>query len=94
MLWPLCCQSHGDWVAAWQGKKAPGRLEAIAGIHAAAVSVLELLGLQQGAPGALLEQLRKLALVRCVTGLGCRFVGLCLVHSGCGECMPTYCSEQ
>ena len=47
-----------------QGRKAPGRLEAIAGICAAAESALDLLGLQHGAPEDLLAELRALALVR------------------------------
>lgn len=47
-----------------QGRKAPGRLEAIAGICAAAESALDLLGLQHGAPEELLAELRALALVR------------------------------
>lgn len=47
-----------------QGRKAPGRLEAIAGICAAAESALNLLGLQHGAPDVLLAELRALALVR------------------------------
>lgn len=49
-----------------QGQKAPGRLQAVAGLRAAMAGALDLLGLQRDKPGVLLAELRTLALVRCL----------------------------
>jgi len=50
--------------ASLQGRTAPDRLQAIAGLRGAMAGALDLLGLQRDAPGVLLAELRALALVR------------------------------
>lgn len=73
-------KAMNDLLSTKKGKKAKGRLHALAQYRLALQETFRLLGMQVTHPQKQLDQMRQLALSRCVCSTACRYTAFACMH--------------